>query len=206
MKGARLFRYIIVLLAGLAALWALGLVIFVEHIRSYAEPLITHEMSVTDGIVVLTGGSERLSAGLELLAAGKGKKLLVSGVHPGLTLDQVMVGQSLNKNLQSCCVMLGHAAADTIGNADETADWAKAEGLQSLRLVTAHYHMPRSLLLFHQVLPQVMIVPHAVTPDSVKLDHWWQRSGTANLLVVEYNKCYLSPICYAWHSVCGAMF
>ena len=35
-----------------------------------------------DGIVVLTGGSSRVSDAMELLAAGYGKRLLISGVHP----------------------------------------------------------------------------------------------------------------------------
>src|SRR4051812_7385545 len=35
-----------------------------------------------DGIVVLTGGSSRVSDAMELLAAGFGKRLLISGVHP----------------------------------------------------------------------------------------------------------------------------
>ena len=35
-----------------------------------------------DGIVVLTGGSSRVSDAMELLAGGYGKRLLISGVHP----------------------------------------------------------------------------------------------------------------------------
>jgi uncharacterized SAM-binding protein YcdF (DUF218 family) len=35
-----------------------------------------------DGIVVLTGGSSRVSDAMELLAAGYGRRLLISGVHP----------------------------------------------------------------------------------------------------------------------------
>jgi hypothetical protein len=35
-----------------------------------------------DGIVVLTGGTSRVADALELLAAGRGKRLLISGVNP----------------------------------------------------------------------------------------------------------------------------
>src|SRR3977135_2448669 len=38
--------------------------------------------SKADGIVVLTGGSSRVSDAMELLAGGYGKRLLISGVHP----------------------------------------------------------------------------------------------------------------------------
>src|SRR3989442_14870855 len=34
-----------------------------------------------DGIVVLTGGASRISAAMELLAAGHGRRLLISGAH-----------------------------------------------------------------------------------------------------------------------------
>ena len=90
--------------------------------------------------------------------------------------------------------MLGHAADNTRGNADETLAFMMAEGFTSLRLVTAHYHMPRSLLLFRELLPPMIeVVPYPVDPDIVSLKDWWQRPGTAALLVMEYNK-YL----YAW--------
>ena len=43
-----------------------------------------------------------------------------------------------------------------------------SEGYQSLRLVTASYHMPRSIQEFHHHMPQVRIVPHAVFLSSSK--------------------------------------
>jgi uncharacterized SAM-binding protein YcdF (DUF218 family) len=62
------------------------------------------------------------------------------------------------------------------------------EGYRSLRLVTANYHIPRSLLLFHAAMPDTEIIPHPVTPDSVKLYEWWKHPGTIMLLATEYNK------------------
>jgi len=38
-----------------------------------------------DGIVVLTGGTSRVSDALELLSSGRGKRLLITGVNPGTT-------------------------------------------------------------------------------------------------------------------------
>ena len=60
--------------------------------------------------------------------------------------------------------------------------------IQSLRLVTADYHMPRSLFEFKTVMPKESIVPHPVFPDKVKRKHWWKWPGTASLLISEYNK------------------
>ena len=42
-----------------------------------------------DGIVVLTGGSSRVSDAMELLAGGYGKRLLISGVHPTIAVSDI---------------------------------------------------------------------------------------------------------------------
>ena len=42
-----------------------------------------------DGIVVLTGGTSRVTDALELLAAGRGKRLLITGVNPGTTTTDI---------------------------------------------------------------------------------------------------------------------
>jgi uncharacterized SAM-binding protein YcdF (DUF218 family) len=180
-----------------AALWLLGLMLFVEHIKTLDAAAMDPDPAAADAIVVLTGGSERLSAGLELLGAGKAKKLFVSGVHPTLTLERVLGHHPVSEDLRACCIVLGHAAESTLGNAEETQSWLAIEGFHSLRLVTANYHMPRSLLLFRAVLPGAAIIPHPVAPDSVKLDGWWSREGTAILLITEYDK-YLWTIFSLW--------
>ena len=97
-------------------------------------------------------GSLRLDSGIELLRQGRGRKLFVSGVNQGVDLEQLLrisgndAGQIPDWAL--CCVALGHEAYDTLGNAHETARWMRQQGYHSLRLVTAWYHMPRSLLEF----------------------------------------------------------
>lgn len=177
------------ILAGIAALlWLAGLQAFVAHIETLAEPAIGSALESTDAIVVLTGGSERVSTGLALLRAGKGKKLFISGVHAGLTLDEILGNQAAPKPLRDCCIVLGHAAGSTLGNAEETREWLRHQNAHSLRLVTANYHMPRSLLIFHAAMPEMTIIAHPVAPDSVKLEGWWAHPGTASLLVTEYTK------------------
>ena len=189
MKTIRLFIF----LAGtFAVLWLAGLGMFVESIQ--AMDLDQPSTQDTDAIVVLTGGSERVTAGFDLLSAHKAKKLFISGVHPGLTLERIPGHEPVPKELRDCCISLGHDADSTFGNANETHDWMKEQGYQSLRLVTANYHMPRSLMVFRAEMPEIEIVPHPVAPDSVKLDDWWMRSGTASLLVTEYDKYLLARL------------
>src|SRR6202034_2970736 len=77
-----------------------------------------------DGIVVLTGGTSRVTDALELLASGRGKRLLISGVNPGTTTADIAHQVSGFSRIPSCCVDLDYSAINTLGNAVETRRWA----------------------------------------------------------------------------------
>jgi len=182
-------RYILVWFCVLLAIaWSLGFIIFVGAIPTTPAT----ESSKTEAIVVLTGGSLRLEAGLALLSAGRAKKLLVSGVHRGVDVAELLRVSRQSPKALDCCIALGYTADNTLGNARETAQWMKRERFTSLRLVTANYHMPRSLLEFRSAMPGVVIIPHPVSPAHVKLGEWWLWPGTAILLVSEYSKYLLA--------------
>ncbi|GEO81988.1 YdcF family protein [Pararhodospirillum oryzae] len=166
------------------ALWLAGLALFAAALPSS----ITDPRTTTDAIVVLTGGSGRVPAGIDLLAAGMARTLFLSGVGPDVTLDDLHATIATVPSRLRPRVILGHAATDTIGNARETAQWMAACGYHSLRLVTAAYHMPRSLVEFRAAMPDVVIVPHPVFPGAVKLQEWWKWRGTALLIAEEYSK------------------
>jgi uncharacterized SAM-binding protein YcdF (DUF218 family) len=151
-------------------------------------PAADTRAAATDAIVVLTGGSLRLQSGIDLLREGKGRKLFVSGVNQQVDLDDLLGVSGNAPDWALCCVVLGHQADNTFGNAQETAQWMRSQGFRSLRLVTAWYHMPRSLLEFARAMPEIDIVAHPVFPDQVKQERWWAWRGTAALLVNEYVK------------------
>jgi uncharacterized SAM-binding protein YcdF (DUF218 family) len=177
--------------AGVFILCIAGLIWFAT------EPSIEDRAGPTDAIVVLTGGSQRVNSGIALLREGKGRKLFVSGVNHQVDLEDLLRssrdGSDGARDWASCCVVLGHRAVDTLGNAAETAQWMRQQGFHSLRLVTAWYHMRRSLLEFERAMPEIEIVPHPVFPDQVAHEHWWARRETAALLVTEYGK-YLASL------------
>jgi uncharacterized SAM-binding protein YcdF (DUF218 family) len=148
----------------------------------------------TQAIVVLTGGGERVAEGLRLLAEGKGDYLLITGVYREVTLPEIL---ALEPNLPPELaerIELGYAADDTHGNAVEAATFMTRRELSSLRLVTAAYHMPRSLLEFHRTLPAAEIVAHPVFPEGIDPEKWWTSETTASLLVGEYLKYLLAVI------------
>jgi len=171
---------------GLAAvtIWAVGLVRFATQIPSaVADPNAT-----TDAIVVLTGGSGRLDAGLELLAGNRAPKLFVSGVYRGVDVATLLELSKRSPGDIECCIEIGHSAGDTAGNADETTAWMTDHRYRSLRLVTSSYHLARALLEFGLAMPSVTLVPHPVFTQAVKQERWWAWPGTASLIVGEFNK------------------
>jgi len=153
-----------------ALVWAVGLLAFsgrVERSVPAAEP------PVADGVVVLTGASNiRLEAATRLLEAGKGKRLLISGVNREATRDDVLNVTKAVKPIYDCCVDLGFTAADTIGNAAETAEWARAKDYDSLIVVTADYHMPRSMLELRAAMPGIRLHAYPVATEGLDARHW----------------------------------
>lgn len=182
----------------LVLVWSAGFLWFIQDLeRQRATPVSIEATGRTDAIVVLTGGSGRLATGLELLAAGHARKLLVSGVYQGLDVQELLKMARRSPDNLECCITLGYSAESTLGNAHETADWMREQGLASLRVVTANYHMRRSLLEFSRAMPDIPLIPHPVDPANVHIKEWWKWPGTANLLMNEYSKYVLSRGRYA---------
>lgn len=151
-------------------------------------PAAENRAAPTDAIIVLTGGSLRLQSGVELMREGKARALFVSGVNRRVGLDELLRVSGDAPHWLSCCIAIGYQAENTEENAQEAARWMRQRGYRSLRLVTAWYHMPRSLLEFARAMPNIKIVPHPVFPEWAGEPHWWARHGTAALLIGEYAK------------------
>jgi uncharacterized SAM-binding protein YcdF (DUF218 family) len=167
--------------------YVLGFVAFVSLL-----PKTPASLSGADGIVVLTGGETRLDRADALLESGAGKRLLISGV------DQAITKETLKHLIHGgprfdCCADLGYAAEDTRGNAQETADWARAHNFHRLILVTGRYHMPRSLREFSAAMPNVRFTPYPVEQERIDLAGWWRHPRTIFLLHREYVK-YLASV------------
>ena len=167
-----------------SALWLVGLLWFATLLPEAVDDRARR----TDAIVVLTGGSGRLHQGFELLAAQRAEKLFVSGVYRGVDVEELLIISQQSPEELECCVILGYEADDTRGNARETATWLSEQGYGSIRLVTASYHMPRSLLEFRRAMPQIEIVPHPVQSENFRQRDWWRWPGSARLIASEYNK------------------
>ena len=140
-----------------------------------------------DGIVALTGGPFRINDALDLLAAGRGKRLLISGVNPTTRPSEISRLVPEHQRWFTCCVDIDYST-NTIGNAVETGRWVKARGFHSLIVVTADFHMPRAMFELGHELPDVTLVPFGVVSDKVHTEAWWENPETARLLFLEYLK------------------
>jgi uncharacterized SAM-binding protein YcdF (DUF218 family) len=147
-----------------------------------------------DGVVVLTGGEDRLATAFEMLDEGRADQLLISGVPSDVSLRDVERSAHLARPPADSHVTLGHRAQTTVGNADETALWAAGHHIRSLIVVTAGYHMPRALLELSRAMPSVTLYPMRVQPAAIydgSRPHVWR------LLVAEYVKWLLAQLKFA---------
>ncbi|MCQ8783838.1 YdcF family protein [Mangrovibrevibacter kandeliae] len=171
-----------------------GFLGFAQEVASFAAR--PHDQRA-DGIVVLTGGAQRLDQAIDLLKDGRARRLLISGVNPATSAHTLSKLTETDQALFDCCVDIDYAALNTVGNAEMTARWAQARGFGSLILVTSDYHMPRSLLEFDRLPASPVITPYPVVRD----DLWATRSMPSlagfRVLLTEYAKLLAARLRYA---------
>lgn len=157
--SSKVTRYAVTLLTGTAALWLAGFIIFGIVVNAMTPPATGDN---TDAVIVLTGGPERINTGLDLLDSGIAQKLFISGVDSRVTAEELIALWNKDRDAPPCCISLGHKAANTRQNAQETQHWVAENNIKSARLVTADYHMPRAFLEFSYTLPDLNIKIHPV--------------------------------------------
>jgi len=168
----------------LLVMLVIGFVVFANSIdRERREPAYA-----ADGITVLTGGTSRIDEAMRLLAHGKAKRVLITGVNRGTTREQLKRLASQGDQYFACCVDIDKEARNTIDNATETAQWVALHRYGSIIVVTSNYHMPRALAELARALPDVTLIPYPVVDNNVHVERWWNYIGTTRLLLSEYLK------------------
>lgn len=174
----------ILLIAGL--IWCVGLFAFASRVERSTPAL---DPEAADAVVALTGRSTaRLKVAMDLLLQRKGQRLLISGVNPAATREDIRdVTQAYNR-IYDCCVDLGWRAEDTVGNAEETAAWARSKGYGRIIVVTADFHMPRALLELRAVMPEGVFVAHPIATEQLDARRWERSPRAAKFMIGEFNK------------------
>jgi uncharacterized SAM-binding protein YcdF (DUF218 family) len=143
-------------------LYAVGFVFFAFTLGRPAAADATQ----TDAAVVLTGGSGRIEHALDVIAAGKAKRLLVAGADPSVTKADLARRIPGSARLLKCCVDLGSESVDTRTNAEEAQRWLVQHKFLSVRLITSDWHMRRAGYEFARLLgPRYRLVKDAVRSE-----------------------------------------
>ena len=151
--------------SGIFALAVLGL-----FGREYFDILETPLTSWTtdqsaECAVVLTGGPGRVREGLDLLARGAVKKLIVAGTHPKAQLREIFPMWPYFGGVSEGHIFFERRSRTTYGNAQQTLPLAEGLGCAKILLVTSTIHMHRALRTFRRVYPaDIQLVARPTTP------------------------------------------
>jgi len=146
---------------------------------------------VTDAVIVLTGGKKRIEEGFSILRSNKSKKLFITGVS-NLVSNEEVINAHGGFGAYGHRVEFGREAKTTYGNALETQKWIAKNNIRTITLVTANYHMPRSMVVFGDVLPSdITIIEHPVFPDNFYIKDFWFHLNSIKILLLEYNRTLL---------------
>jgi len=168
-----------------------GALLLIAGFFWFAWHISTEEVSLdrnADGIVALTGAASRIPDAIELLAAERGKRLLITGVHRATSAREIARLTPLYSKFFTCCIDLDRSALNTFGNAIETKRWARQHNFNSLIVVTSNWHMPRAMAEVAHQLPDVTLIAFPVMSEKVKTEPWWSSIDTARFLFAEYLK------------------
>src|SRR3954452_24974100 len=168
---------------GCFTLAAVGFLAFVTSLERFEQP----PQGRSDGIVALTGGSQRIGDAIDLLARGYANRLLITGVNEHTSRSEIARLNPGQRRLFDCCVDLDYRARNTIGNAIETRRWAESNGFDTIIVVTSNYHMPRTLVELEHALPNLQKIPYPVAA-TIDPHEWWRNPRAAKVLVTEYLK------------------
>lgn len=158
--------------------YALGFAVFAVSLPGPVEG------ETTDAIVVPTGGPGRIDRGIELLRSAQAKRMLVTGVAPGVRPRDLQREYGAPARLFACCIDLGPDAVDTRSNAEETARWLRGHRYRTVRLVTSDWHLPRARMELEAAMGRDAVI----LGDGVRTE---PRFGT---LFNEYNKLLLRRV------------
>jgi uncharacterized SAM-binding protein YcdF (DUF218 family) len=191
-RGAEMLRFGRILARVVFGLFGACLFLFAAGYAWFALSLARVEPHLTvkaEGVVVFTGGSDRVLEAAGLFAHGQGKRMLITGVNRATRSSELARLLPLPRDLFNCCVDLGYQALDTIGNARETREWAEVHNIaRSLIVVTSNYHMPRALAELSAELPEVKLYPFPVVSEHVDVADWATDLRVMRLVGGEYLK------------------
>ena len=193
----RIFKiFFVFIITSILVLFFIGLYNFKKNILSF-----TKYNKESPNIVILTGGTNRIKDGLNIVKDFKKSKkhnykILVSGTGTGFTKKslKIKLGPNFNAHLIQCCIDLDNVSQNTFTTASETLKWTNKNNIKEFILITSNYHMPRALLEFKNVMPNLKIHTYAITPKKHDIENWFGSYQTFGLVFTEYCKHILASL------------
>lgn len=141
-----------------------------ESHRILDFPLTTWTQDHTgDCGIVLTGGAGRIREGVDLLAQGLIKKLIIAGAHPQATLRQIVPVWPFHGDLEEKDVILEKHSTTTYGNSQQSLLIVEALRCREVVLITSHLHMYRASHTFRGTFPpEIPITEHATAGGTLE--------------------------------------
>lgn len=141
-------------------------------------PSAGEKCQTADVIVAISGGdtAARTVEAIKLYKDGWAPKLVFSGAAEDRNSPSnaaVMRGIAIASGVPEGDIVIDERGRTTKGNAEETADLLKGEGVTSMILVTSGYHQRRASLEFGQRFEDVEIRNHPVSQDGQWSAWWW---------------------------------
>ena len=161
-----------------------GFLVYVAEYQRAAEPLFDR----ADGIVVLTGGPDRIGAAVQLLAEKHAGRLFITGVNEQTDEDDLVRAIPTLAKFMSCCVEIDRNAQNTHENAAQTIAWARQHHFNSLILVTAHAHLPRALFEIRTSGGENLKISPWRVGGPTRPEEWWHDIYNIRAMLIEYSK------------------
>ncbi len=174
------------------------LILFFIELNKFKENILSstkYNKKDSPNIVILTGGTNRIKDGLKIIknfrkSKNKIYKILVSGTGAGFSKNSLknQLGPNFNPHLIKCCIDLDNVSKNTFTNATETFKWTQKKDIKEFILITSNYHMPRALLEFKNIMPNLKIHTYAIIPKKHDIKNWLSSYQTFGLVFTEYCK------------------
>lgn len=156
------FSRVTILILGLTILSLFGR----EYFEIVETPITSWNVDQTaDCAIVLTGGPGRVREGLDLLARGTVKKLIVAGTHPKAQLREIFPMWPYFGGVNEADIFFERRSRTTYGNAQQTLPLAEGLGCARVLVVTSKIHMHRAFRTFRRTYPaDIELVSRPTTP------------------------------------------
>ena len=177
---------------------------FFIELNSFKERILTLQkdpINLSSKVVILTGGTNRIKEGFEVIYKLDKKSItnlnvLVSGTGKGFS--KLSLQEKLNPGfdlrLIECCVELDSVSQNTYSNAIETSKWVSKNNIEEILLITSNYHIPRSILEFQNKMPNLKILYYPIIPKKHQINNWLKSFETFSLIFIEYCKYIIANV------------